>query len=224
MRQLFACLVVVVATGGCAARFDGEIDGKPVPTFASAAFGSSNSRRFFGFGNRFHVAVGILAPGDSCVDGADLLKAERRLASANGDERQDRAERLADLLNERFPEDSWYGRVIITAPDDDDLDDVEVDVSERDQVVIHQFTLCQRSGEVNAVDGSLQSDDDCYSARDGDIDVTRNDDETALSLVSERGVEFVDEGGREEGKVGFAVTFGECEDLNDEVEALFPPD
>jgi hypothetical protein len=223
MRHLATSLVVLVATSGCAARFDGEIDGKPVPTFGSAAFGTSNSRSFFGFGNRFHVAVGILAPGDSCVDGADLLKAERRLAGANGDERQDRAEKLAELMNERFPDNSWYGRVVITAPDDDDLDDVEVDVSARDDVTIQQFTLCQRSGEVNAVDGRLDSDDDCYSARDGDIDVTRNDAETALSLVSELGVEFIDEGGREEGEVGFAITFGECEDLNDEVEAIFPP-
>jgi hypothetical protein len=195
-----------------------------VPTFGSAAFGTSSTRAFFGFGNAVHVVMAMLAPGDSCVDGADLLKAERRLGAAESEqERQDRAEDFADLMNERFPEDSWYGRLIITAPDDDDLDDAEVDISEQAEVAMPQFILCQRNGEVNAVDGAIQTDDDCYSARDGDIDVTRSEDETALSLVSERGVEFVDEGGREEGEVGFSLTFGECEDLDDEVEARFPP-
>lgn len=224
MRLLVSALAVLVATSGCAARFDGEIDGKPVPTFGSAAFGSSTTGALFGFGSRDHVVMAMLAPGDSCVDGADLLKAERRLAAAtNDDERQDRAEAVADLMNERFPEDSWYGRLIITARDDDDLDDVEIDVSEQRDEAIQQFVLCQRRGDVNAVDGSVQLDDDCYTARDGDIDVTRNDDETALSLVSERGVEFVDDGGREEGEIGFSITFGECEDITDEVEARFPP-
>lgn len=228
MRLLASSLAVLVAVlvagSGCAARFDGEIDGKPVPTFGSAAFGTSTTRDFFGFGNRVHVVMAMLAPGDSCVDGADLLKAERRLSAATDDnERQDRAEQVADLMNERFPEDSWYGRLIITAADDDDLDDAEIDVSEQTDVGLPQFILCQRSGDVNAVDGAVQSDDDCYSARDGDIDVTRNEDETALSLSSERGVEFIDEGGREEGEIGFSITFGECEDLSDEVEARFPP-
>jgi hypothetical protein len=224
MRLLASSLAVLVVTSGCAARFDGEIDGKPVPTFGSAAFGTSTTRAFFGFGDRVHVVMAMLAPGDSCVDGGDLLKAERRLAAATSDEeRQDRAEAVADLMNERFPEDSWYGRLLITAVDDDDLDDTEIDVSEQQESAIQQFLLCQRSGDANAVDGNVQLDDDCYTARDGDIDVTRTDDETALSLVSERGVEFVDENGREEGEVGFSITFGECEDITDEVEARFPP-
>jgi hypothetical protein len=216
--------LVTLAGSGCAARFDGELDGKPVPTFASAAFGSSSTRSTFGFGNAVHIVMAMLAPGDSCVDGADLLKAERRLGAAVDDQqRQDRAEAVADLMNERFPEDSWYGRLIITAPDDDDLDDVEVDVSDQAAVALQQFLLCQRSGDVNAVNGAVQTDDDCYFARDGDIDVTRSEDQTTLSLVSERGVEFIDEGGREEGELGFTLNFGECEDLDDEVDARFPP-
>ena len=38
-----------------------------------------------------------------------------------------------------------------------------------------------------------------------------------------RGVEFIDEVGREEGELGFTLNFGECEDLDDEVDARFPP-
>ena len=217
-------ILAILVGSGCAARFDGELDGKPLPTLASAAFGSSTTRSIFGFGNPVHVVMAMLAPGDSCVDGADLLKAERRLGAATDDaQRQDRAEAVADLMNERFPEDSWYGRLTITAPDDDDLDDVEVDVSEQAAVALQQFVLCQRSGDVNAVNGAVQTDDDCYFARDGDIDVTRSDDQSTLSLQSERGVEFIDEGGREEGEPGFSLNFRECEDLDDEVQALFPP-
>jgi hypothetical protein len=57
----------VLLSASCAASFDGEIDNRTVPTFASAAFGYAEPR-----GQDFeYVAVGMMLPGDSCTDGAE---------------------------------------------------------------------------------------------------------------------------------------------------------
>lgn len=208
---------------GCAARFDGEVDNKAVPSFGSAAFGTSTTRSFFGIGARVHVVIGLLMPGDSCVDGAEFAKRQRRLAEAGNEaERDDRADDLADTINERLPEDAWFGRVTMTAPDDDDLDDTDIDLGRQDDIRM-ELVLCQRGGEATAVDGRIDTDDDCYTAVDGDVLIDRSGDEGQLFLTSERGVDFSDEGGRDEGELDFSMTFAACDDLNDEVERLFPP-
>jgi hypothetical protein len=81
----------------------------------------------------------------------------------------------------------------------------------------------QRSGDAIAVDGIIQTGDDCYIAIDGDIDITRNDQETELTLVSERTIEFIDETGDEEGDLTISITMTECEPLSEEVEATVSP-
>jgi hypothetical protein len=223
-RHALALVVTCSLAGtGCAARFDGDVDNKPVPSFGSAAFGTSTTTGFFGVGGRVHVVIGTLMPGDSCADGAELFKRQRRLEQAENDvERQDRAEDLADTINERLPEDSWYAQLTLTAPDDDDLDDTDIDLG-RQQGIAMQLLLCERSGEAAAVDGRLEVDDDCYRAVDGDVVIDRSEDERQLFLTSDGGVDFNDEGGRDEGELEFSMTLGECEDLTNEVERVFPP-
>jgi len=221
--SLSASLSLALAVGatvggaGCAASFSGEIDSKSVPSFSSAAFGQADIDLIIG--GRFRRIVGILAPGDSCADGAEFLKRQRRLNEANGaDERKDRAQDVADLMNERVPDDSWYGIVTITAADDDDLDDLGFDFDTQDDGVAMAFQLCQRQGEVEEVDGAVSSDDDCFTAVDGDVDITRSDDESTINLVSDGGVDFNDVTGRDEGALDFNIGLGECADMTDEVE------
>ena len=55
-------------------------------------------------------------------------------------------------------------------------------------------------------------------AVDGDVDITRSDDEASINLVSDGGVDFNDDTGRDEGAVDFSIGLGECEDMTDEVE------
>jgi hypothetical protein len=121
-------------------------------------------------------------------------------------------------MNEKLPEDSWYGLINITALDDDDLDDTGFDFDKQDDGINMAFQLCQRQGEVEEVDGAVESDDDCFVAVDGDVGITRSDDEASINLVSDGGVNFNDDTGRDEGAVDFSIGLGECEDLTDEVE------
>lgn len=218
MLPRISLLVVVASTIGCAVRLEGELDGRTVPTFQSAAFGE------FSASPSGYWVTGFFSAGNPCDDGADLQRAQRRWSTAfDFDERQTRAERWAEVINERLPERSWYGQFSLFAADDDDLDDAEIDLSEQRDVVLSGFQLCQRSGEVNAVDGTIQTSDDCYSAIDGDIDITRNEQETELTLVSERTIEFVDETGDEEGDLTVSITLTECEPLSEELEAMISP-
>jgi hypothetical protein len=218
MLHRIVFLVVAVSTVGCAARLEGELDGRTVPTFQTAAFGA------FSASPSGYSVMGFFSAGNSCDDGADLTRAQRRWSTAfDVDERQARAERWAELINERLPERSWYGQLSLFAADDDDLDDAEVDLSEQRDVFLSGFQLCQRSGDAIAVDGIIQTGDDCYIAIDGDIDITRNDQETELTLVSERTIEFIDETGDEEGDLTISITMTECEPLSEEVEATVSP-
>jgi hypothetical protein len=215
--SLALALGVTVGGAGCAASFNGEIDNKSIPSFSNAAFGQADTDQLLGA--RVRLIVGVLAPGDSCADGAEFLKLNRRLNEANGaDERKDRAQDIADLMNEKLPEDSWYGLINITALDDDDLDDTGFDFDKQDDGINMSFQLCQRQGEVDEVDGAVDSDDDCFVAVDGDVDITRSDDEASINLVSDGGVDFNDDTGRDEGAVDFTIGLGECEDMTDEVE------
>lgn len=204
--------------GGCAGSFDGELDGKEVPTFRTAAFGGFRAT------TGIFWLSGFFSAGNSCDDGADLQKAQRRWATAfDLPEQQLRAERWAELINERLPERSWYGQFVLMANDDDDLDDGEVDIGQQREIVVSQFLLCQRSGDAVARNGVVESDDDCYVAVDGDIDTSRSSDETTLSLVSEDGIEFIDETGDDEGELQMSITLTECEPLADELEASIEP-
>ena len=201
---------------GCAATFDGEIDSKSIPAFGSAAFGQADTDPIIG--NRVRFILGVLAPGNSCDDGAEFLKLQRRLDEASGDEREDRAQAVADLMNERLPDDSWYGFITMTATDDDDLDDTGFDFDDQTDGITVDLQLCQRQGEVKELDGNVDSDDDCFSAVDGDVDITRSADERSLNLVSDGGIDFNSASGRDEGTVDFSIGLGECDDMTDEVE------
>jgi hypothetical protein len=216
-------LLIVAALGvnsvlGCAGSFDGELDGKQVPTFRTAAFGG------FRAPTGGYWVTGFFSSGNSCDDGADLQKAQRRWSTAfDQQEQQVRAERWAALINERLPERSWYGQFTLMAADDDELDDGEVDLSDQRDLFLSSFQLCQRSGQANARNGVLELDDDCYTAIDGDVDVKRSEDETELSLVSEADIEFIDETGDDEGELQMSITLTECEPLADELEATLAP-
>ncbi len=124
-------------------------------------------------------------------------------------------------MNERLPEEAWYGFLQIVAEDDRDVDEGSVDIGDPDEVGFGLF-LCERDGEWEVDDdGFLENDDNCYISVDGDVDITRSDDGRVINLRSDGDVDFDDFDRRDEGELTFSIQLTECEDMVDEVERLF---
>ena len=213
VASLAFALAPVVGSAGCALRFQGELGGDPLPPFPTGAFTLLDQ----GAGR---ASVGAIAlPGDSCQDGADLLRIMRRQAEATTQERfEDTAEELADWYGAHLPRDSWMITVNITTEGAAFLDGASVDLDDTDTDTRLSLSAC-RSDKDNpeAKDGFFSPDVDCFFASDGKVDITLDD--ATLGLRADGPVEFR-ENGQADGELLFEMSFTSCPAMEDDFALL----
>ena len=189
-------LLVSVAVVGCSGgSVGGEIDGKSVPRFFSAAYSEINA------GNGGSVLFALALPGDSCADGAELFEATD-------------AEERVDFINEHVPVDSWLIAASVFAVDDDDLKEATIEFGEADPEVFMSISLCRQDKKAEEDDPNA----DCFGPTSGDLDISWDGDEGALHLKSAEKIEFRDVDGDDAGKVDIDITFHFCEAIGDAFE------
>lgn len=204
-----AQLSTLASLCACAGSVDGEIDGRTVPLFSSAAFGSGEGRYsdlLFGW-----------AGADSCAFGNSTLDFLKDVHQAdNQSDVDDAQDSYIDTLNEQEL-DSWIAQVSIFAEDESDTRDELVDLADEDPAVGVGISLCRRRKEARRRDGVLDDGHECYSAVDGDVRLDHRNDNT-LSLQSEGNLKFVDRDGDTAGRVEVTFTFQRCSTLDDTVQ------
>jgi hypothetical protein len=217
VHRVVASLVVVAAaasTAGCALRFQGELGGDPLPPFSTGAFTLFDQ----GAGR---LSVGALAlPGDSCQDGADLFRINRRQQEATTQERfEETAEELADWFGANLPRNSWMISVNLFTDGGAFLDGASVDFDDTDTDVRAQLVACRSdSDDPKARDGFFSPDMDCFIASDGEVDITFDD--TTLGLRSTEAIEFREPNGQIDGELLFEMAFTSCPAMDDDFALL----
>ncbi len=214
LKPRAAPALLTLLAASCAGSIAGDVDGQSVPSFGNAAFGIVTQD---GAGGVFGFAL----PGDSCADGADLLDLEDAASRAEGKAEIEAAnEDIADLINERLPIDSWYILMFLIAEDEDDIEDDRVDLEDQDTLSL-SFTVCQQDdhAEVDA-DGKLDNGADCYTARQGDVDVSIDEDATRFGVVGKE-IELHDKDDDDVGDVDIDVQFSRCAAIDEELDDAF---
>lgn len=204
-----AQLSTLASLCACAGSIDGEIDGKTVPLFTSAAFGSGEGRDsdlLFGW-----------AGADSCANGnsyIDFLKDLQKVETES--DVDDAYDNYIDLMNEQEL-DSWFANVFISADDESDTRDELVDLADEDPAVAVNITLCRHRKEARRRDGAVDDGNECYFAVDGDVRLDHRNDNT-LSVQSEGNLKFVDTDGDTAGRVEATFIFQRCSTLDDSIQ------
>jgi hypothetical protein len=213
----FASACAVIAPG-CAAQFTGTLEGEPVPDFRTAAFGEARGLA----GSQGHIALGVLMPKDSCDDGALALALQRRgsQSSSIAEQRQHQRQ-MVDFVEERLPEDSWYGFMVFQSNTGNSLDDGVYKVGSGGDTNI-QMQLCRR-GRLVPLGFSIfgSSADDCYTTTAGRLDVAVDVD--AIDVRSEDTIRFSETTGADEDELGVAINLRHCDALTEELEKLLSP-
>jgi len=209
MRALVIVVVVTASVTGCAGRFQGEIDGAPVPPFSSAALGVQVLD-----GGQV-LTVGVAMPGDSCVEGATFAQLQRDLA--NGETPSDRVDARAALAawHQRvLPAGQWLLRAGFFGDSEVVMRDAVIDVASPDTDVDVSFELCKSGGQARVEAGALIDDLECYRVSEGLLSVDLADDRSSLRALAEEPVSFT-QSGQQEGALKLDVSFAACPALND---------
>ncbi len=182
MKRMIAA-VVVIGTASCAARFQGELDGKPVPPFSSVAY---NAETLETSGRKI---VSIMAVrGDSCAAATQFTTLSKlsRSIEATAEARLQARRDLATLLNTEVPPDEWRLQATLSGDNELSLRGNEVDLQSLDTDVAVRFTLCRSEGIAEVNGGALFLDETCYTARAGRLAIDLNDGEQKLRLTAEQ--------------------------------------
>ncbi len=215
VRGLAAALSLasVPVSSGCALRFQGELGGDPVPPFASGAF------TLFDQGAGRATLGAIALPGDSCQDGADLLRIMRRQAEATTQERfEESAEELAAWYGAHLPRDSWMITVNVFTSEAAFVDGASVDLDDVDTDTRLSLSACRSDqDDPEADDGFFNPDVDCFIASDGQVELSLDD--ATFGLRSDEAVEFR-ENGQPDGELLFEMAFSACPAMDDDFARL----
>jgi hypothetical protein len=200
---------VVVFVGGCAGSVNGEIDGKSVGNFYSAAFGLGE----LDAGEVEAVSIfGLALPGNSCDDGTEVLDQSLDSGGADPDD-------AVDLINERIPVDHWFATLQVSAEDESDFRDESVELDDEDPDVRVSLALCFQKKEAKVRNDAVDDGSDCFGATDGDVNITF--DGNRLGVASDDEVKFEDEDGDTAGRVTFNLGFSACESMSSTLQDAF---
>jgi hypothetical protein len=220
LSSSFALVVVLVvptwsALGGCAARFQGELDGDLVPSFSSAAFALRA-----GTGTTATV-TGFAVQGDSCAEALTFTGLQQRSLEATSEDRRDQtATAQADWFNRVVPDGQWLMSVVLRADRPTFLKDAKVDVDNLDTDVAVQMSLCRSDGLAEARDGAFEPKLDCYLATDGPLQIALDDEAETLRLLADsRPLEF-GQNGQDQGDLLVDVSLGACDGFADALDEL----
>lgn len=223
---LLAALAVATLTSACGVgTVTGEIDGKTVPAFSDAAFGGLEE---IGPNDAFIVA-GFAMPGDSCEDGSRFLNlvADTIEAEADGDidDFEDSLRDRADFINEAIPIGEWQFSIQFVGLDIDDVREETFDLEKQeddDVSIVLLLCLQTEKAEVDSVDGVATINDgaDCFSAGEGDLTFSLNDDDSVLRVQGEA-IEMQFDDGDNAGDVDIDIRMTGCAGIADGIEALF---
>jgi hypothetical protein len=223
MPRLSSSLALVVllvvpawsALSGCAARFQGELDGDEVPSFSSAAFALRA-----GTGTNAMV-TGFAVKGDSCAEALEFTGLQQRSLEATSEDRRDQTARAqADWFNRVVPEGQWLMSVVLRADSQTFLNDVKVDVDNLDTDVAVQLSLCRSDGLAEARDGAFAPKLDCYLATDGPLQISLDDEAETLRLLADRTALEFGQNGQDQGDLLLDVTLGACDGFADALDDL----
>lgn len=194
---------------GCAVRFQGELDGEPVPSFSSAAFAVVE-----GAGTSVNV-VGSVTPGDSCAEAAALTRLRIDQAKAATPSRaDDTADGLVDWYERVMPEGAWLAKLDIAAPGTTVLRDTSVTLGRRDNDADVLFSLCRSEGDPASANGVFIDDLDCSLAAEGRLDIVLDEGAGNLRVRAlDAPITFVGTNGRSDGALRFDMTLKACKPL-----------
>lgn len=229
MKKSYGMLVLVGLLTGCAAgSVSGEIDGKQVPSFSTAAFGGVED---IGEKKLFALAGFSLFVGDACTGGAKVLEPQADSTEAQLEGNLDRfnsaIEDQADAMNEVVNVGDWYASLLFIGPDIDDVREETYDLERLDPendpddpAVNFSFCLQKDKASTETVNGRAVLDDgaDCFAVAEGDLSFTMNPDDTTLRIFSEDEVEVQFDDGDKAGDVVVDVSFSGCNEIANAVE------
>jgi hypothetical protein len=217
-HELCAALVVGAVLGGpgCAIRFEGELDGEPLPTFSTAAFGLIDR------GGTAASVVGLATPGDSCAASTDYTALRVDQAEATTSERQDEvADDLVAWEQRVLPEGSWLVQLQVDTDGRALLRDLTVDVGDTDNDADVALSLCRSEGNPRSENGVFGSDVDCSRAREGKLTLNLDEDAGTFRVQAvDDAITFTDDAGRADGALRLDMTFTTCPSLTSSLEEL----
>jgi hypothetical protein len=200
---------VLIVELGCAARFEGELDGEALPSLQTAAYALVD-----GPGTSVGV-VGHASRGDACAESTELARILHDQAEATTATRiNEVTDRLVKWYTRAAPEGTWLVQLQVQAPGAAVLRDLSVAVGSPDTDADVVLSACRSEGNPRALNGVFVPDLDCSFARGGRLDVALDDDVGSLRLQSiEEGLPFVDVNGRVDGTLRLDMTFTACDSL-----------
>jgi hypothetical protein len=186
--RLTAVTLVVVASSGCAARFQGELDGGVVPPIMSAALGTLPLD-----GGRLG-ALGFAVNGDSCAEAVTALTLERSIArTADAEERVALRTELAEWHQRVLPVDQWRLRAQLVGDSEPVMRDATASFGTGETDVRTSLELCRSDGFASVEAGTLLDELTCFAVPSGAIGVDLADDRSVLRLqADEDPVEFAE--------------------------------
>lgn len=230
LLSVSGCVALAMVSGCAAGSVSGEIDGKQVPSFSTAAFGGVED---IGENNIFALSGFSLFVGDACTGGAKILEpqADRREAEieSNLDAFNSAIEDQADAINEVIEVGDWSASLLFIGPDIDDVRDETYDLEKLDPEndpddpgVAFAFCLQKDEASTETVNGKAVLDDgaDCFAVAEGDLTFTMNPDDTTLRVFSEDEVEVQFDDGDKAGDVVVDISFSGCSEIASAVEGV----
>jgi hypothetical protein len=141
VAMALAAVVLLVDTG-CALRFEGELDGEPIPTFSTGAFAVLDA------GGTAASVVALATPGDSCAEATAYAALRVDNAEATTPERQiEVADALVAWSGRVLPEGAWLVQLQVDSVGRALLRDVSVDLGSNDNDADVALSLCRSEGD-----------------------------------------------------------------------------
>jgi hypothetical protein len=197
---------VLLVDTGCALRFEGELDGEPIPTFSTGAFAVLDA------GGTAASVVALATPGDSCAEATAYAALRVDNAEATTPERQiEVADALVAWSERVLPEGAWLVQLQVDSVGRALLRDVSVDLGSNDNDADVALSLCRSEGDPRADGGAFIPDLDCSRAREGTVALALDEASGSFRLqATDDSVTFTDDGGRADGALRFDMTFSAC--------------
>jgi hypothetical protein len=220
MAKLRIPTIIVVSAvlvgPGCAIRFQGELDGEPLPTFSTAAFAVIDG------GGTAASVVALATPGDSCAEASAYTELRIDKAQATTPERQDQVADALQAWEKRvLPEGAWIVQLQVDTAGRALLRDVSVDLSGTDNDANVALVLCRSEGNPLSADGVFVPDVDCSRATEGTLALALDEEAGTFRLqASDEPVTFTDSVGRADGALRLDMTFSTCPSFGAGLEQL----
>jgi len=206
----------VTGVAGCAARFQGELDGEPIPTFSTAAFVVEDRDAPAAAG-----VAGIALPGDSCAEATTFIGLQVDDAEATSAERRRETRAALAAWHARvLPRGAWTLQVQVETPGRNLLSDLSVDLDDADTDADVTLTLCQSDDDADPDDTNFVADLDCSLASDGVVELALDEAAGTFGLSAGEPLTFVDTANNVDGRLRLEADFTACPGLAEPLAAL----